>query len=76
MTTKQKLEKAMDLLNRVEAGEAIVHRDFNWYRDFYLLTGDHMVRTDEGWEDGDGKQTYIDSGDEDAILEEVNAPAK
>jgi hypothetical protein len=73
MTLNEKFEKAMDLLERVEANE-IPPPDDNWYGDYYELTGIHMILTDEGWVSGDSKQSLIDEYGEDAILDEVNIP--
>lgn len=74
MTTEEKLEMAMGLLERVEANE--VAPDVEWFHDYYLLTGDHMICTDEGWEPGENKQSYQDNPDydDDGIIDEVNAP--
>lgn len=79
MTRREKLELAMDLLFRAEANEMLAP-DQDWYRDYYVLTGSHMILTDEGWCPGDCKQSLIDEylGDGEAvdnvILDEVNAP--
>ena len=72
---KVALEKAMDLLDRVVSAETPAP-DPKWFREYFLLTGQHMICTEEGWEDGSAKQSYIDSNDGDAsiILDEVNAP--
>lgn len=58
--------------------------DKDWFKDFYLLTGEHMVLTDEGWEFGASKEDIIAWAEEDArrsgveyedpILDEINAP--
>jgi hypothetical protein len=45
------------------------------WRDFYEFSGDHMILTDEGWEPGSAKQSYIDEGYEDFIHDEVNSPS-
>lgn len=74
MTNDEKLDLAMDLLFRIEANET-VPPDPHWYRDYYVLTGAHMILTDEGWTPGDCKQGLIEDYDESAILDEVNAPA-
>ena len=46
------------------------------WRDYYEWTGDHMILTDEGWERGEVKESYLASGDSDAIIDEVNAPVE
>lgn len=45
-----------------------------WFRRLFLLQGDHMILTSEGWEPGEAKQSYVDSGDVDEILDEINPP--
>ncbi len=39
--------------------------DRGWYRDYYLLTGEHMILTDEGWEFGEAKASYEEDARED-----------
>lgn len=79
MTNDEKLDLAMDLLERVEKNETDPP-DETWYRDYYVLTGHHMILTDEGWCPGTEKQSlledYLDDGvnEEDIIYDEVNAP--
>jgi len=75
MKHKEELKKALDLLERAVADE-IRAPDPQWFRDYFLLTGQHMILTDEGWEDGSSKPAYIEGNDGDAsvILDEVNAP--
>lgn len=58
LTTDEKLAKAMDLLGRAVATEMMAP-DPTWFREFFLLSGDHMILTDEGWESGDVKQEYL-----------------
>jgi hypothetical protein len=77
MTTEQKLRDALSLLERVVAAE-IQAPDPQWFRDYFLLTGQHMILTEEGWESGDSKQAYLDGLNpedsiEDVILDEVGA---
>ena len=80
MTIKFQLMQAMGLLER--AANSLVDsplQDRDWWKNYYQLTGKHMILTEEGWEDGSAKQTYIDSlepneGIADVILDEVNAP--
>jgi hypothetical protein len=79
MTNDEKMEFAMDLLERVDKNETLPP-DATWYRDYYVLTGEHMILTDEGWCPGMEKQALIDEYLEDGeatdtlILDEVNAP--
>ena len=54
--------------------------DREWFRDYYLLTGEHMILTDEGWCWGSCKESllkdYPNEKPEDIILDEVNAPVE
>lgn len=43
----------------------------DWWRRYYLTTGDHMICTKEGWESGENKASY----DPAAIVDEVNSPS-
>ena len=80
MTIEEKLAKAMDLLDR--AAERIADSpapDERWWLDLFALTGQHMILTDEGWEPGESKQSYLDEWAKEPeysnpILNEVNAP--
>ena len=69
-----KYRAAMDLLDRAAVVLEERPQDTNWLRDFYLLTGDHMILTDEGWESGEAKDNVIEQFGNDAIYDEVNAP--
>ena len=79
-TTEAKLEAATDLLKRAAnrlAGDRAP--DETWWPDLFELTGEHMILTDEGWQPGSEKQSYLDDhakhpGWSDPILDEVNAP--
>jgi hypothetical protein len=78
MTLEEKYAKAMELLDRMVATEVPVP-DHKWCVEYWELTGDHMILTDEGWESGDVKQSYLDEWAKnpewsDPILDEVNAP--
>ena len=78
---ESRLVTATDLLERIVS--SINDRpvgDTSWWRDFFLFTGQHMILTNEGWESGESRQSYIDMatkdgyGIADLILDEVNAP--
>ena len=45
-----------------------------WFRRCFLITGDHMILTYYGWVPGSGKAKYIESGRENEIKDEINAP--
>jgi hypothetical protein len=78
MDLQAKYDKAMDLLNRAseKMDEPQAVPDANWLGEYYTLTGDHMICTEEGWEPGEGKAEYMKDPDFDStnILMEVNAP--
>lgn len=73
-----RLIKAMHLLDR--AAEYLEDRapDKNWWRDYFELSGKHAILTDEGWEPGSVKQSYLEDaaerGETWAPIDEVNAP--
>ena len=74
----RKLETALALLQRVVDASSQAP-DPEWYRDYFLLVGSHMILTEDGWEDGENKQAYLDSLEawedvSEVILAEVNAP--
>lgn len=76
---EEQCRKAFDLLDRVADVMECTSPDETWWREYFLLKGLHMIRTDEGWESGEGKQFYLDdwdsdSGESNPILEEINAP--
>lgn len=76
------LNVATRLLNRIvgQIGDVPIH-DPTWWREYYLFSGEHMICSDEGWEPGDSKQSYIDLAESEGvrlssfIIDEVNAPA-
>lgn len=70
MDLQAKYDKAMDLLSRAENRIDVDAPDASWLEEYYSLTGDHMICTEEGWTPGDIKPE-IHSDD---ILMEVNAP--
>lgn len=70
-------DKAMELLKRVVEKETPAP-DAQWFTDYFTLTGDHMILTEEGWEPGDVKKVYMDDWEKNPdwsnpILSEVNA---
>jgi hypothetical protein len=72
---KVKLEKAMNLLDRAaEAHEAAP--DAQWFKEYFLLGGQHMILTDEGWESGEAKEYYLADDPDWEPLDEVNAPQR
>jgi hypothetical protein len=69
------LKKAMDLLDRAAAQLADARApDATWWKEYFLLTGEHMVLTDEGWEPGEVVPSYLEEDATWMPLDEVNAP--
>jgi hypothetical protein len=61
---------AMRLLERAIATE-MPAPDEKWFQEYFALTGEHMVLTEEGWIPGKDKAAHRP----EEILDEVNAPA-
>jgi hypothetical protein len=84
LEAEDELAKAMRLLDRsVELlADSPVKNDPKFWKDLYLFTGQHMILTDEGWDNGENKQSYVDQAEKeglpigDFILDEVNAPPR
>lgn len=75
ITPMNLLERFIELYGEVPLEGSMVEPGYQLWHDYYGFSGDHMVLTDEGWEPGEVKQSYLDV-DPDAILDEVNAPQK
>ena len=69
-----KLEQAMNLLDRAAEAFSDNAPDPKWFRDYYLLTGDHMILGEEGWEPASSRESYLAEDPEWEPLDEVNAP--
>lgn len=69
----ERIGEPLDLVKRAADHCSDNPPDREWFRDLYLITGDHMVLTDEGWEPGNVKDELIKEYGADAILDEVNA---
>lgn len=65
---------AMNLLERATTLFEEQAPDPDWFRDYFELTGEWMVLTDEGWQPGTEKNGLIAEYGPDVILDEVNAP--
>ena len=65
---------AMNLLERATTMFEEQAPDPEWFRDYFELTGEWMVLTDEGWQPGENKGDIIKDYGIDAILDEINAP--
>lgn len=69
-----KFDRCMDLLNNLlDFGFFDPAPDEDWFRDFYTLTGDHVVLTEEGWIPADQNTREITGEEPMEILDEVNA---
>lgn len=72
---KELLSQAADYICEIEGAPSA-----DWWKRYFLYTGDHMILTEEGWEHGSGKQSYIEQAEDDEcdvsefIRDEVNAP--
>lgn len=44
--------------------------DAKWFKEYFSLTGEHMILTEEGWEPGGAREVYQPG----EVLDEVNAP--
>lgn len=73
---KRALEAVKALANHVIDGER--PPDNNWWRDYFRLSGDHVVLTEEGWEPASIYKSQPELRAEMAasggFLEELNAP--
>jgi hypothetical protein len=70
-----KFERCMDLMDKLmDFGFFDPAPDENWFRDYYTLTGDHVVLTEEGWIPADQNTVEITGEEPMEILDEVNAP--
>lgn len=48
--------------------------DAKWFRDYFSLTGDHWVLTEEGWIPAEMNTREATGSDPVEVLDEVNAP--
>lgn len=69
-----KLESAMNLLERSAEVFAENPPDAGWFRDYFLLTGEHMILVDESWEPGSSLAEYRKEDAEFQPDDEVNVP--
>jgi hypothetical protein len=60
------------VLDHIEAilGDFEMCPDPGWWKEMFLVTGQHMILDDEGWWPGEAKHLY----DPEDILDEVNEP--
>jgi hypothetical protein len=70
VTDEQKLARAMEYLEALATVLDERAPDEDWWGDYFSLTGQHMVLTEEGWEPAEP----VKADPEIEILDEVNAP--
>ena len=79
-TVNAKLKTALILLGEATEQDDLMAPNTTWFRRYYELSGQHMILTEDGWEHGSSKPTYIEQAKADGvpinevILDEVNAP--
>lgn len=74
ITAEALLERFVEMYGEIALPLAAIQDDPNLWRDYYDYSGNHMILTDEGWEPGEAKQSYIDEGHAGEIIDEVNTP--
>lgn len=75
VTPSSLLERFVELYGETPLSGSMIAPGRKLWRDYYEFMGDHMILTDEGWEPGSAKRSYLDEVGSDAILDEVNCPA-
>lgn len=74
LTSEQKLEKAMVLLRRTGELFTDCAPDNNWWRDYFEITGEHMILVDETWETPEIMADYLAEDPDFEPDDEINAP--
>lgn len=80
ITAETLLERFVDLYGEIPLQGLMIKPCLALWHDYYEFSGSHMILTDEGWETGESKQSYVEMAKEhsqslcDFILDEVNAP--
>lgn len=69
-----KLNRAMTALEHLLDMVDEEAPDAEWWPDYYKLTGQHMILTEEGWEPGEHAKYYLESDPKWEPLDEVNQP--
>jgi hypothetical protein len=67
------LKRSLELLDSIHCLIDEHAPDGKWFKDYFTLTGDHMVLTEEGWELGEDIYAELPANRPE-ILDEVNAP--
>lgn len=75
-TYRDKLDRALQLLPHLtEFLDDAEPPDPDWWRDYFLVTGKHAILSEEGWEPGENKASYLADDPKWKPMDEVNAPA-
>jgi hypothetical protein len=75
------LERFVELYGEVPLEGSMINPGMKLWRDYYVFSGDHMILTEDGWEPGSVRQSYIEMANleglpiTDFILDEVNPPS-
>src|SRR5689334_20267287 len=69
ITPMSLLERFVDLYGETPLAGSMIEPGRKLWRDYYEFTGNHMILTDEGWEDGEVKQSYLDECGPDCIID-------
>jgi len=79
-TPSSLLERFVELYCDAPISGSMARRGLKLWRDYYEWTGEHMILTDESWEPGEVKQSYVEMAEAEGlpmssfIQDEVNAP--
>jgi hypothetical protein len=79
-TPSSLLDRFVEVYGEVPLRGSMIGPGVKLWRDYYEWTGEHMILTDEGWEPGEVKQSYVDMAEAEGlplssfIQDEVNAP--
>jgi hypothetical protein len=70
---KKRLELTMSLIERAASFFESCAPDTSWFEEYFSLTGDHMILTEEGWEPASAKREYLKDDPNWEPIKEVNA---
>jgi hypothetical protein len=72
---QSKIDRASGVLNSILDAEMFEQGpDPEWWRDYFLLTGEHMVCGEYGWMPASHNTREVTGEDPEEIFDEVNAP--
>lgn len=81
-TPSSLLGRFIEVYGEVPLQGSMVGPGMKLWRDYYEWAGEHAILTDEGWEPGECKQSYVEMAEAEGlplscfIHDEVNAPAE